>query len=73
MPAATLNPEFIATFGVFLASIGLVVWMAVLERKPKDSLSPRLLPTTPLMMLAGFIALLALIHAVNVLGIHTGR
>ena len=73
MSATALTPEFIVTFGIFLAALGTVAWMAVLERKPKDSLNPRLLPTTPIMMLAGFFALLALIHVVNLLGVHTGR
>ena len=68
-----LTPEFLVTFVIFLVGIAVVVWMALLERKPKESLSPRLLPTTPIMMAAGFVTLLALIHMVNLLGVHTGR
>jgi hypothetical protein len=73
MSATALTPEFLVTFSIFLAALGVVGWMAMLEKKPKDSLSPRLLPTTPIMMVAGFAALLALIHVVNLMGVHTGR
>jgi hypothetical protein len=73
MSFSALHPEILASFGVFLACIGLVVWMIILERKPKDSFNTRLLPTTPIMLVSGFVALLALVHLVNVMGIHTGR
>jgi uncharacterized iron-regulated membrane protein len=53
-----------------LAAIGTLSW---LERRPRTSLTPRLLPTTPLLLAAGFIGLLALVHLVNIFGIHTGR
>lgn len=73
MPIHLLNPEFIITFLVFAASlcgVGALVW---LEKRPRDSLTPRLLPTTPMMMAVGFVGLLALVHLVNLAGVHTGR
>jgi hypothetical protein len=51
----------------------MVGTMAWLERRPKASLETPLLPTT-LMMFAGLIvALIATVHLINLLGVHTGR
>jgi hypothetical protein len=47
--------------------------MAWLERRPRTSLDPLLVPTTPIMFGGGVLALLALVHLVNMAGIHTGR
>ena len=73
MPIHLLNPEFIITFLVFAAALGGVGTLAWLETRPRDSLSPRLLPTTALMMAVGFVGLLALVQLVNLAGVHTGR
>lgn len=73
MPEHLLTLEFALTFLVFtgcLVGVGLLAW---LEKRPRDSLSPRLLPTTPMMMAAGFVGLMALVHLVNLAGVHTGR
>ena len=53
--------------------VGLVAVMAWLEKRPRKSLDPRLVPTTPLMFLGAFICLVAVVHIVNTFGIHTGR
>ena len=53
-----------------LALVGIMVW---LERRPRKSLDPRMVPTTPLMFLGAFICIIAVVHIVNSLGIHTGR
>ena len=72
-------PEFIdpynlwitvAILGASIAVAGLMVW---LEHRPRRDLMPRLVPTTPILMVSGFIGLLALVHLLNLLGIHTGR
>ncbi len=73
MPSLPLTPEFIVTFIVFLACLTGVGSLAWLEKRPRDSLSPRLLPTTPLMLVVGFVGILALVHLVNLAGVHTGR
>ncbi len=73
MPQLLQNTEFIITSLVFVAALGSVGLMAVLERRPKKALEPRLLPTTPLMLVFGFVALVALVHLVNLGGVHTGR
>lgn len=73
MPEHLPTLEFVITFLVFTASLAGVGTLAWLEKRPRDSLSPRLLPTTPLMMAAGFVALMALVHLVNLAGVVTGR
>jgi hypothetical protein len=44
-----------------------------MERRPRETLEPRLIPTTPLIIVFAFIGLLALVHLANLYGIHTGR
>ena len=73
MPSHLLNPEFIITFLVFFGSIVGVGLLAWLEKRPRDSLAPKLLPTTPLMLVMGFVGILALVHMLNLAGVHTGR
>jgi hypothetical protein len=65
--------ELTITIIAFIAGAGLVLAMARLQRRPKDNLDPSLLPTTPLLLLGAFIGLLALVHLLNLWGIHTGR
>ena len=65
--------ELWITIGVLLACLAAAVILSWMERRPRTSLSPRWVPTTPLLLAAGFIGLLALVHLVNIFGIHTGR
>jgi hypothetical protein len=67
------SAELWITSAAFLAGAGLTGVMAWLERRPRKSLNPRLLPTTPLLFAGGIIALIALVHLVNLWGMHTGR
>jgi hypothetical protein len=60
------------TCGFLAAGLMVVATMAWLERRPRASLSPRLVPTTPFMFAGGLVALLALVHLLNLAGIHTG-
>jgi hypothetical protein len=61
------------TYGGLAVGVGLVGIVVWLEKRPRKSLTPRMVPTTPLMFLGAFICLVAVIHIVNTLGIHTGR
>jgi uncharacterized membrane protein len=65
--------EISLTYGGLVLGLALVTIMAWLERRPRKSLDPRLVPTTPLMFLGAFICLVAVVHIVNTFGIHTGR
>jgi hypothetical protein len=65
--------EMSLTYGGLVIGAALVAVMAWLEKRPRKTLSPRLLPTTPLMFLGAFICLIAVIHIVNSYGIQTGR
>jgi hypothetical protein len=65
--------ELWITLAVLLACLAAIGLLVRLERRPKTQLSPRLLSTTPVIILSGFIGLLALVHLLNMFGIHTGR
>ncbi len=65
--------ELAITVGALLAGFGLVAGMILLERRPRTSLNPRLIPTTPVMLLGALVAILAIVHLVNLYGVHTGR
>ena len=67
------NSEFLITLGVFLVCAGIVGFLSYLERRPRKSLTPRLIPTTPVLLIFGFIAILALVHLLNLYGVNTGR
>jgi hypothetical protein len=65
--------DMLLTYGGLALGLALVAIMVWIERRPRKSLEPRLVPTTPLMFLGAFICLVAVVHIVNSLGIHTGR
>lgn len=54
-------------------SLAVITAMVALENRKKTEFRPSLLPTTPIMLLSGTIALLALVHLLNLYGVHTGR
>jgi amino acid transporter len=66
------SQQFIITSAAFLAAAGSFGWLAVKDRRPRESLNPSLIPTTPLMLISAIAALLALVHLVNLLGVKTG-
>ncbi|PZF78628.1 hypothetical protein DK847_02140 [Aestuariivirga litoralis] len=67
------NSEFLITLALFLACAAIVVGLGWLERRPRKDLTPRLIPTTPVLLVFGFVGLLALVHLLNMYGIHTGN
>lgn len=73
MPPVLNSLELWTTLAALAAGAGLVAAMAVLERRPRKSFDPRLIPTTPLLLAGALIGLLALVHLLNLWGIHTGR
>ena len=73
MPDSPYPTELWLTILALAAGTAIVITMAWLERRPRRSLEPRLIPTTPILLLGAGIGLLALIHLLNLWGIHTGR
>jgi hypothetical protein len=67
------NAHVILTLLVLVTALAAIARVIVLERRPRDDLNPRLVPTTAILIVSGFIAILALVHLVNLAGIHTGR
>ena len=65
--------EMSFAFGGLFFGLALVAIMVWIEKRPRKSLDPQLVPTTPLMFVGAFICLVALVHIVNVYGIHTGK
>ena len=73
MPSELDQTELWLTVGILAVSAMIIALMVWLDRRPRDSFNPRLVPTTPILLIFGFIGLLALVHLVNLWGIHTGR
>ncbi len=67
------SPNFLITAAIAFGAITVVGLMSWRERRPRTDLTPSLLPSTPLILFGGIVALLALVHLVNLLGVHTGR
>jgi len=73
MPATADPSELWITLAALVFGVALAATMAVIERRPRSDLAPRLLPTTPIMFIGALVGLLALVHLLNLWGIHTGR
>lgn len=73
MPTEVAPAELWITFAALMAGTGLAGVMAWLERRPRHDFNPRLVPTTLLMFIGALVGLLALVHLLNLWGIHTGR
>jgi hypothetical protein len=68
-----IRGEELVTGVALVFGLGLVAAMIVLERRPRTSLNPRLIPTTPVMFVGIIIAVLALMHFLTIAGIRPGR
>jgi len=65
--------QFYLTAIVLVVAVLIIERMIVIEKRPRNDLNPRLIPTTPVLIASGFVALLAFIHLINLVGLHTGR
>jgi len=61
--------ETTVTCGALALGIGLMGLASWLERRPRDLLRPRLVPTTPLMFAGALGAILAVVHLLTLLGV----
>ena len=73
MPADLSPTEYWLTIAGLVLGFGLAAAMTILERLPRKGINPRLIPTTPVMFAGVLVGLLALVHLLNLSGIHTGR
>ncbi len=73
MPTDLSPVELSITLAVLVAGLALAGLMAWLERRPRQSLDPRLIPTTPFLFAGTLLAILAFVHLLNLWGVHTGR
>ena len=63
------STETIVTAIAFVLGLALVAYAAIAERRPRKSLNPRLIPTTPLMFIGVIIVLLSLLHFATIAGV----
>jgi hypothetical protein len=69
MPNIVFSQPFVITGLVFLGAVGSFVGLAIKDRRPRESLDPSLIPTIPLMLLTGLVAMVAFVILVNLPGV----
>jgi hypothetical protein len=62
---AIISQPFMVTAAILLAAVGSFAGLAIRDRRPRESLNPSLIPTIPLMLLAGLVAMVALVVLLN--------
>lgn len=65
--------SFAATLTLLAASLAAAGFFIWFERRPAEPGKVRLLPTTPLIFLSILVAVVMLVHLVNLMGVHTGN
>jgi energy-converting hydrogenase Eha subunit A len=65
--------EITLTLSALSMGVAVVVLMIRLERRKRTNLQPSLIPTTPILLVGGTVAIMALVHLLNLYGIQTGR
>jgi hypothetical protein len=68
-----LSPEQWITSAIFGVALLLIATMVFLEKRNRADFKVSLVPTTPILLLSGLVAMLALVHLLNLAGVHTGR
>ena len=63
-----LNIETIISGLVFVGGLALIISMIILEKRPRKGLTPRLIPTTPVMFAGVIVMVLALLHLLTMAG-----
>jgi hypothetical protein len=67
MPNIVFSQAFIIIGLVFLGAVGSFAGLAIKDRRPRESFDPSLIPTIPLMLLAGLVAMVAFVILLNLL------
>lgn len=68
-----MSSEVLITLGVLAGSAGLAVFGLWWGGRPADPMRTRLIPWTPVVLIATFAAVLALVHLLNLAGLETGQ
>ena len=68
-----MEAETWTTLGVLAAAGAVLIYGRWRSSLPPNPRKPRLLPWRPILIGAAFVALLAIVHLVNLAGIETGR
>ena len=66
-----MNPT--TTLVILALAVGLYAYGSWRAAKPADPLNPRLIPWRPVILVAGVVGLLMLVHLVNLIGFDTGK
>ena len=66
-----MNPT--TTLVILALAVGLYAYGSWRAAKPADPLKPRLIPWRPVILVAGVVGLLMLVHLVNLIGFDTGK
>ena len=67
LPIVLISQPFIVTSAVFLTAAASFAGLAIKDRRPRESLDTPLIPTIPLMLLSGIVAMMALAVMVGLL------
>jgi hypothetical protein len=67
LPIVLMSQPFIVTSAVFLTAAASFAGLAIKDRRPRESLDTPLIPTIPLMLLSGIVAMMALTVMVGLL------
>ena len=65
-----LNTDFLVSLAALISGLLVVGQMYRIEKRPRGNLSPRLLPTTLVLLLGLLVALGAGAHLLSLIGIH---
>jgi amino acid transporter len=68
-----MSLDLMITLAVVFGGVGAYVLISRHASRPADPMRPRMLPWRPIMILVGFLVLVAVIHLVNLMGVETGR
>ena len=67
------NTDFWVSFAALIGGLLVMVQMYRIERRPRNSLSPRLFPTTLVLLLGLIVALGAGVHLLTLVGIQPSQ
>jgi hypothetical protein len=69
MQEMQLDSETLITLVALVAGAAVMTWMYRLEKRPRQALEPRLIPTTLIMLLGLLITIGAAVHLAGLMGL----